>query len=67
MVALGASVAGALGVQDTALSPLIGSVTPTLCSVSVPVFFALNVYVTTVPATAPVLGAALFVSEMVPV
>ena len=38
IVALGARVAGAVGVQPVLERPGIGSVTPTLCSVTVPVF-----------------------------
>ncbi len=38
IVAFGARVAGAAGVQVTGERPLIGSLTPTLCSVTVPVF-----------------------------
>ena len=37
IVAFGARVAGAAGAQVIALKPLIGSVTPTLCIVTVPV------------------------------
>ena len=43
MVAFGARVAGAAGVQVMALSPLMGSVTPTLWSVVVPVLRPANV------------------------
>ena len=43
MVALGARVAGAAGVQLMAERPVIGSVTVTLCRVTVPVFLTPNV------------------------
>src|SRR4051812_16845131 len=66
MTAFGASAAGVAGVQLTAERPGIGSVTVTLCRVTVPVFWPWSVYVTTVPATTPEAGRAVFVRVAVP-
>ena len=61
IVAFGARVAGAAGVQESA--PTSGSVTVTLCKVVAPVFVPVIVYATVSPATTPVLGDAVLVSE----
>ena len=50
-----------------ALSPAMGSVTPTLCNVVTPVLVPSKLYVTTEPAITPVFGLAVFANENVEV
>ena len=60
----GARVDGSVGEHVRAERPLIGSLTVTACSVTLPVFRAENEYVTTSPATTPVAGDGVLVKLM---